>query len=208
MWVTVAKNGDSQRRAQYTTAMIGAPPIYGHTMRKLALLLTVALLPHVAIAAQPIPQGAQFEAGFSPKRGSLEIILKGINSAKHSIRVAAYSLTSKPVSVALLEAQKRGVDVAVVADQKSNGKGYSAAQFLANQGVPVRLNGNYAILHHKFMVIDDRHVELGSFNYSAAAAERNAENVLLLWNVAPIAAEYSREWQRLWNEATPLEPAY
>ena len=80
--------------------------------------------------------------------------------------------------------------------------------FLANQGVPVRLNGHYAIHHHKFMVVDGQHLELGSFNYSAAAASKNAENALLLWRFPALAAGYQTEWQRLWDEAEPLAPAY
>jgi len=122
--------------------------------------------------------------------------------------VAAYSFTSKPISEALLDAHRRGIKVSVVADQKDNKKKYSAVTFLANQDVPVRLNGNYAIHHHKFMIIDGRNVETGSFNYSAAAFEKNAENVLVLRGVPDLAKAYSQEWQRLWDEATPLPKAY
>ncbi|WP_261173334.1 phospholipase D family nuclease [Chromobacterium amazonense] len=158
--------------------------------------------------AAPLPASADYEVGFSPKGGSLALVLQGIDGAKSSILVAAYSFTSKPIAESLLNTHKRGVKVQVVADEKSNGKGYSAAQFLANQGVPVRLNGNYAIFHHKFMVIDGQHLETGSFNYSAAAANKNAENVLMLRNVKPLADKYAAEWARLWDEATPLPKAY
>jgi phosphatidylserine/phosphatidylglycerophosphate/cardiolipin synthase-like enzyme len=78
----------------------------------------------------------------------------------------------------LLDAHKRGVEVQVVADKKGNSSQYTAVTFLSNQDVPMRLNGRYAIHHHKFMVIDGKHVETGSFNYSAAAADKNAENAL------------------------------
>jgi len=107
-----------------------------------------------------------------------------------------------------LEAHKRGVKVQVVADKKGNSSQYTAVTFLANQGVPVRLNGRYAIHHHKFMVIDGKHVETGSFNYSAAAVNKNAENVLVLRDVPELAAQYAAEWQRLWNEAEPLPAKY
>jgi phosphatidylserine/phosphatidylglycerophosphate/cardiolipin synthase-like enzyme len=100
------------------------------------------------------------------------------------------------------------VNVQVVADEKSNAGRYSVVTFLANQGVPVRVNVNYAIFHHKFVVIDERHVETGSFNFSAAAANKNAENVLLLRNVPEIAEQYSQEWQRLWDEGTEVKPRY
>ena len=155
-----------------------------------------------------VPDSAAFEVGFSPKGKSLNIILDGIKNAEESILVAAYSFTSKPISTALLEAHKRGVAVRVVADAKSNTSQYSAVTFLANQGVPVRVNDRYAIFHHKFMVFDGRHVETGSFNYSAAAVDRNAENVLLLMNVPEIAGRYAQEWQRLWNEGKEVKPNY
>jgi phosphatidylserine/phosphatidylglycerophosphate/cardiolipin synthase-like enzyme len=100
------------------------------------------------------------------------------------------------------------VKVAVVADQKGNSGKYTAVNFLANQRIPVRLNDNYAIMHHKFMVIDAKSVQLGSFNYSAAAVDKNAENVLLLKDVPGIASRYLEEWNRLWDESIDVERNY
>jgi len=157
----------------------------------------------------PLPSLAQdAEVAFSPYGKSLQLVLSPINSAKKSILVAAYSFTSKPIAAALLDAYKRGVDVKVVADKKGNSGQYSAVTFLANQGVPVRLNGRYAILHNKFMVIDGQHVETGSFNYSAAAADKNAENVLVLRDVPTLAGQYTKEWERLWAEGEGVEKRY
>lgn len=65
--------------------------------------------------AQAMPAGATFEVAFSPRAGALETVLRGIEGARHSILVAAYSFTSKPIATALLDAQRRGVKVAVVA---------------------------------------------------------------------------------------------
>lgn len=162
-----------------------------------------------AIASHAVTEKTTFDVGYTPGN-ALKLVLKGIHEAREHILVAAYLFTSKPIATALLEAHKRGVAVAVIADHKSNGptSPYSAATFLANQGVQVRLNGNYAIFHHKFMVIDDSHIETGSFNYSSNAAKRNAENVLLVWNAPELAAHYSTEWKRLWNESQELKARY
>ena len=149
-----------------------------------------------------------YELGFSPNGNSLKIVLNGISDAKKSILVAAYSFTSKPVSEALLEAHKRGVKVSVVADLKANSSQYTAVNFLANHGVPVRLNDKYAIMHHKFMIIDGVSVQLGSFNYSSAAVDKNAENALLLKNVNDIASRYTKEWNRLWDEGIDVKKNY
>ena len=148
------------------------------------------------------------EVAFSPHGESLQLIVKGIATAEREILVAGYSFTSKPIAEALLAAHRRGISVRVMLDAKSYTGRYTAATFLANHDVPVRSNASYAIMHHKFMVIDGEHVQTGSFNYSAAAASRNAENVLMLWNMPELAGTYIREWQRLWDEAVPIPPAY
>lgn len=177
--------------------------------KKLLLLLAVSSSLAFAITPNaPINPGASFAVGFSPNDGSLPLVLQGIKQAKKSIHVAAYSFTSRPIATALVDASKRGIDVKVVADEKSNSSKYSAVNYLANQHISVRLNGNYAIFHHKFMVIDGVTLETGSFNYSAAAANKNAENVLLLTNIPALATVYERQWLKLWNEAQPLMPRY
>ena len=158
-------------------------------------------------AAEALGPSATFDAGFSPARGALDVVLKGIRAAKKQILVAGYVFTSKPISAALIDARKRGVDVYVVVDSEENQKRYSAATYLANAGVPVRLNANYPIFHHKFMVLDGEDLQLGSFNYTGRA-EKNAENALLLHGVPALARKYAAEWRRLWDEARALPRAY
>jgi phosphatidylserine/phosphatidylglycerophosphate/cardiolipin synthase-like enzyme len=72
----------------------------------------------------------------------------------------------------------------------------------------VRLNNNYGSLHHKFVVVDGTTVETGSFNFTKGAAERNAENVIVLRDAPDIAGQYAREWQKLWNEGQDLKKGY
>jgi phosphatidylserine/phosphatidylglycerophosphate/cardiolipin synthase-like enzyme len=151
---------------------------------------------------------SDIEVAFSPEHTSLPLVLKTINSAKSSICAAAYSFTSKPISEALYNAAKRGVNVQIVADAKSNKGRYTATTFLANHGIDVRLNSSYAIMHNKFIVVDDKTVETGSFNYSSAAVKSNAENVIVIWNNPQVANRYKAECNRLLNEATKLSKSY
>ena len=58
------------------------------------------------------------------------------------------------------------------------------------------------------MVIDGTAVQLGSFNYSAAVVDKNTESVLLLKDVPGIAAKYTAEWQRLWDEGVDVVANY
>jgi len=175
-------------------------------MRK-TLLMTLAIAmasPLLAVAASSV------DVGFSPatSHSALDVVLSGIKNARKSIDVAAYSFTSKPVATALIAAKRRGVAVRVVADQKANSDRYTAVTFMANQGVPVRLNSQYAIMHNKFMVIDDDTVQTGSFNYTASAVSRNAENALLVRDSSELAKAYQGEFNRLWNESTALNGRY
>ena len=155
---------------------------------------------------QPIPLSGQVEIGFSPDGGAEALVIRAIGSAQKEILVAAYSFTSKPIAQALLTAHKRGVQVRAVLDKSQRSERYSAATFLANQGISVRIDQKHAIQHNKYLVIDGHSVELGSFNYSRAAAERNAENVMVIWNQPEIARRYREDWERLWDKAAPYTP--
>lgn len=152
-------------------------------------------------------QAAHVITGFSPGGTAQQVVIQAIASAQVSLDVAAYSFTSKPVATALLAAQARGVRVRVVADRKANSK-YTAVTYLANQGMPVRLNDRYAAMHHKFMIIDGRSVQAGSFNYSASAHTGNAENVLWLQDMPAVAADFSRAFAHLWSEGEPVLRRY
>lgn len=147
------------------------------------------------------------EIAFSPHGGATELVVKTIESAKASIRVAAYSFTSKPIAEALLADARRGVDVRIVVDKSNATARYTAATFLANQGVPVRVDYRYAIMHDKFVVVDGETVDTDSFNMTTAAEKKNAENVVVLHDAA-VAQQYGREWERLWGESEELKARY
>src|ERR1700683_5228210 len=98
-------------------------------------------------------------------------------------------------------------DVKVVVDKSNATDRYTAATFLANQGVPVRVDYKYAIMHDKFIVVDGETLETGSFNFTAAAQNHNAENVLVPQDAA-VAQRYGREWERLWAESEEMKARY
>ena len=72
-------------------------------------------------------------------------------------------------------------------------------------GVPIRIDGQYAVMHNKFMVVDGTTVETGSFNYTEAAEKKNAENLLILHDQPEVAGQYLAHWQELWDESTAYE---
>lgn len=153
----------------------------------------------------PLFSFADVNIGFSPNGGAEELVLSTIDHAKKSINMAAFSFTNRRIATALVHAQKRGVQVQIVADKKVNQHRSVIMDYLSRSQVAVRLNGNYAIMHNKFMVIDGDTVETGSFNYTYAAARRNAENVIVINNSTELANRYLEQWNRLWNEGSPYQ---
>jgi len=155
-----------------------------------------------------LPATGELEVAFSPHGGCTALVVKVINSAQHSIRVLAYSFTSAPIARALVEAHKRGVDVRVVVDKSQKSARYTSATFLANAGIPVRIDFKHAIAHNKVIVVDGHTVEQGSFNYTKAAENSNAENVLVNWDNRRLAEVYLRDWQRHWDHSEPVAARY
>ena len=146
------------------------------------LVLAFALLCSVSAPAAPLPPPS---VCFRPGPAHCdELIAQAIAGATKSIDVLAYGFTNIIIAKALVEASGRGVTVRAVLDGKTNGprkgRNYSAATFLMNAGVPVRLDYTVAIAHNKVMVIDGNLVITGSFNFTQAAEKSNAENLLVI----------------------------
>ena len=78
----------------------------------------------------------------------------------------------------LVNARKRGVAVQVILDKSQRSEKYSSADFLQHAGIPTFIDAQHAIAHNKIMVINDATVITGSFKFTKAAEEDNAENVL------------------------------
>lgn len=171
-------------------------------MRPNFFLIIASLLIFSAVPALAEP-GA--ENAFSPYQGATELVIRTIGTAKKSIHVAAYTFTSQPIAAALAEAHRHGIEVEIVLDKSQRRARYSALPYFLKSGIPTRINYNYAIMHDKFMVIDGTTLELGSFNYTKAAEEKNAENVLVLHRDTDVIRQYENQWQKLWAEATALE---
>jgi phosphatidylserine/phosphatidylglycerophosphate/cardiolipin synthase-like enzyme len=124
--------------------------------------------------------------------------------------MAAYSFTSPVVAKALLNAKKRGVDVRIVVDENGNKSKASLAalNLMVNASIPTRTISRYAIHHDKYMVIDKRTVQTGSFNYSKAASTSNSENVLVVWNNPDLALSYLKHWQDRFDQGKPYKAPY
>ena len=173
--------------------------------------LAQAIGAHESSHSYSVPAAGTIEVAFSPNEGSEALVVKVIDSARSDLRVLSYSFTSAPVTAALLRAYKRGVAVHVVVDRRNNvssDKARAALSALATAGADVRTIGAYPIHHDKVIVADRQTVELGSFNYSDAAARKNSENVLVNWGNPKLAEVYLRHFERNYRQADSYHAAY
>lgn len=164
-----------------------------------------------ASTIQQVPATGVIEVGFSPNKGAEDLVLKVIRSAKSDIKVMAYAFTSANVARALLASAHNGVRVSIIADEKSttsSRQAQSALSALATAGANVRTISVFPIHHDKVIIVDGQHVELGSFNYSAAAATKNSENVLVNWSNPALAKVYGSHFSDNWALSQQFKPNY
>lgn len=94
-----------------------------------------------------------------------------------------------------MDAAKRGVKVEAILDKSQRKETYTGATFLRNEGIPVYIDASHAIAHNKVMILDGAIVITGSFNFTKAAEERNAENLLIIKDKG-MAQLYMGNWEK------------
>jgi phosphatidylserine/phosphatidylglycerophosphate/cardiolipin synthase-like enzyme len=160
-------------------------------MRFVLIAVVIAVTPVTAKASGTNPVWAVF---FSPLGGCTEAIVTELAKARSTIDVQAYSFTSDAIAKALLSAHKRGIKIRVILDKSQRTEKYSSADFLAHAGIETLIDDQHAIAHNKVMIIDGQVVITGSFNFTKAAENSNAENLLIIQD-QKLAGQYQHNWQ-------------
>jgi phosphatidylserine/phosphatidylglycerophosphate/cardiolipin synthase-like enzyme len=127
---------------------------------------------------------------FSPKGGCQDAIVQELNKARKEILVQAYSFTADPLTYGLVEAKKRGVNVEVLLDRSNEVEKYSDMHILLEQGLGPLIDADHAIAHNKIMIIDQKMVITGSFNFTNQAEGENAENLLIIKGNSELIRQY------------------
>ena len=142
---------------------------------------------------------------FSPKGGASKELARLIKAAKKEIVVAAYAFSSKYLGQALSAALKRGIKIRVLLDGDNARKSYSIDEWLAGEGIEVRLAElERGSLHHKFMLIDAKLLITGSYNFTNESEFRNHEAAIFTNNKTLIQS-FAAEFERLWGQYATSE---
>jgi len=143
---------------------------------------------------------AESKVYFSPNGGCQEAVISEIKKAHKSIDVAMYSLTSKDIAHALLEAKARDITIRIALDPAQIKDHFSKSRYLIGKGLNVKFHMGPGLLHDKFAVVDDEEVITGSFNWTVTADKKNAENLLIISD-KELAQKYEKEFKHLWGQS-------
>jgi phosphatidylserine/phosphatidylglycerophosphate/cardiolipin synthase-like enzyme len=135
-----------------------------------------------------------FTPGFLPQK----IIESYMDAAKRTLDIAIYSWTLPSLAQAAIRAKERGVVIRVVMDRQQGLADYAVTDDLVDGGIGVVLDEQSGLQHNKYMVIDDKAVLTGSYNWSRAATARNRENFLVI-RIPAVVRKYKENFEEIWR---------
>jgi len=144
--------------------------------------------------------GVRVETYFESEGDVRPRIRELLGDAQSSIHFMAFAFTDDDIAQAMVRKMREGVVVQGVMEARNVGGTGSEFELLRKAGVDIWKDGNPYIMHHKTIIVDEAIVITGSYNFTASAAERNDENVLILHS-PEIAAVYMQEYQRVYWQA-------
>ncbi|AEK75230.1 phospholipase D [Rickettsia conorii subsp. heilongjiangensis] len=130
---------------------------------------------------------------FTPPAGCTKFIANQIDKAEESIYMQAYGMSDALITTALINAQARGVKVRILLDRSNLKQKFSKLHELQRAKIDVGIDKVPGIAHNKVIIIDKKKVITGSFNFTAAADKRNAENVIIIED-QELAESYLQNW--------------
>ena len=132
-------------------------------------------------------------------------LVERLGAATARVDAALYDLDAAPVADALIAAHNRGVQVRIVTE--TDNMDDSEIGRLREVGIPISDDEDPgSLMHHKFIVIDERYVWTGSYNTTYNGAYRNNNNVILIDSV-PMAYNFTQEFRELFLDAQVGKPS-
>jgi phosphatidylserine/phosphatidylglycerophosphate/cardiolipin synthase-like enzyme len=144
-------------------------------------------------------RGVRIEAYFTPTDNPAPAIAGRIKGARASVLFLAYSFTDDAIGAAMLDRHRAGVKVRGVFERTGSETSASEYGRLKQAGADVLQDGNRYLMHHKVIIIDERTVVFGSYNFSASAQENN-ENCLIV-DSPELARQFVAEFNRVYDKA-------
>ena len=127
-------------------------------------------------------------------------LASAMDAAEETLDIAVFELNSRRIYEAILAAQRRGVAVRIVTDDKHGLADDSNTELreLEAAGVAIVADNRSGLMHNKFTIIDQRAVWTGSWNYTLNGTFRNNNNILVIES-AEAAAVFQAEFEEMFE---------
>lgn len=126
-----------------------------------------------------------------------EIIADDVAQATDQVDIAAFDLDAESLVNALIALEADGVTVRVVTD--SDNEELSSINRLRRNGISVATDDRSALMHDKFIVIDNAVVWTGSLNYTTNGAYCNNNNAVRILS-RQLATNYTAEMDEMYEQ--------
>lgn len=137
---------------------------------------------------------------FAPEDDVPGAIINEIMKANKEIKFLSYSFTHSKISEAILKKKKEGLKVSGIFEYTGSNTLYSEYKNLLNEGVTLyrykSIDSSKSFMHHKVIIIDNKTVITGSFNFTQNASNDNDENILII-SSSETAERYNQEFERV-----------
>ena len=155
-----------------------------------------------AAGSVKLDDGTTVYVRFSPDDGIGDMIESLISAANESVYMLAYSFASRDIAERLEAADKDGLDVIVICeDSKAYTDGGGQCGPLSEAGLQVYVDGSEdTLMHEKVIILDNKVVIAGSYNFTRSADKRNDEQVLVISN-GDVAELFLQEFDKILAEA-------
>lgn len=118
--------------------------------------------------------------GFSPSSVCKDNIIELIHTAKHSIDFAIFTFTDIDIANALHIAHSHGIEVNFVYDKSQAKSKHSQVEYLLDAEINGKPGKTRGLMHNKYIIIDNKILLTGSFNWTKNAVRSNNENCIVL----------------------------
>lgn len=139
------------------------------------------------------------DAFFSPGESCRDVIIHQIIQAVKRLHICVFTISDDLITEAIMTSHKRGLEIRIITDNDKSRDIGSDIDQLTKAGIAVKMDSTPNHMHHKFMIVDDRSLITGSYNWTRSAARFNNENLLLTQEVG-VVKSFLKEFERLWNE--------
>lgn len=174
-------------------------------LRKIFILITIlAFIAGKAVCfAANFAVNSSYDICFTPGEDCSSKIIRAITQAKQEILVQAYSFSDISIAKALVLAKTREVDVKIILDKSQLRARYSLISYFISHNINPVIDNEPAIAHNKILVLDRQIVIGGSYNFTQAAKNKNAENVMII-NDPGFAEKYVKYWYARQNRSKDI----